>query len=113
MVRGPGKIPAMDVTGDGTARRIPWHMKVLGRYNGCRSSARETPGPARADDNTVADFRRRARAGDEQAAELVRRYQSAVRIEVRMRLAESRRRQPARALDRVAAQIGLEGRADA
>ena len=46
-----------------------------------------------ADDNTFADFLRRIRAGDEQAAaELVRRYESAVRIEVRMRLADSRLR---------------------
>ena len=66
-----------------------------------------------ADDNTFADFRRRVRAGDEEAAERVRRDDSAVRIEVRMRLDEGRRRQLARALDRVAAQIGLEGRGDA
>ena len=40
-----------------------------------------------------ADFLERIRAGDEQAAaELVRRYESAVRIEVRMRLADSRLR---------------------
>src|SRR5215470_11467705 len=46
-----------------------------------------------ADDNTFADFLGRVRAGDEQAAaELVRRYESAVRIEVRMRLADSRLR---------------------
>jgi hypothetical protein len=66
-----------------------------------------------ADDNTFADFRRRVRAGDEEAAERVRRDDSAVRIEVRMRLDEGRRRQLARAFDRVAAQIGLEGRGDA
>jgi RNA polymerase sigma factor (sigma-70 family) len=46
-----------------------------------------------ADDNTFADFLGRIRAGDEQAAaELVRRYESAVRVEVRMRLADSRLR---------------------
>ena len=46
-----------------------------------------------ADDSTFADFLRRIRAGDEQAAaELVRRYESAVRVEVRMRLADSRLR---------------------
>src|SRR5262245_16706389 len=46
-----------------------------------------------ADDDTFADFLRRVRAGDEQAAaDLVRRYESAVRIEVRMRLADSRLR---------------------
>jgi RNA polymerase sigma factor (sigma-70 family) len=45
------------------------------------------------DDNTFADFLLRIRAGDEQAAaELVRRYESAVRVEVRMRLADSRLR---------------------
>ena len=45
------------------------------------------------DESTFADFIRRIRAGDEQAAtELVRRYESAVRIEVRMRLADSRLR---------------------
>src|SRR5262245_18580419 len=46
-----------------------------------------------ADDETFADFLRRVRTGDEQAAaELVRRYESAVRIEVRVRLADSRLR---------------------
>jgi RNA polymerase sigma-70 factor (ECF subfamily) len=46
-----------------------------------------------ADDTTFADFLRRVRAGDEQAAaELVRCYESAVRVEVRMRLADSRLR---------------------
>ena len=45
------------------------------------------------DESTFADFIRRIRAGNEQAAtELVRRYESAVRIEVRMRLADSRLR---------------------
>jgi RNA polymerase sigma factor (sigma-70 family) len=45
------------------------------------------------DDNTFADFLQRIRAGDEQAAaELVNRYESAVRVEVRMRLADSRLR---------------------
>jgi RNA polymerase sigma-70 factor (ECF subfamily) len=46
-----------------------------------------------AEDIPFADFLGRIRAGDEQAAaELVRRYESAVRIEVRMRLADSRLR---------------------
>jgi RNA polymerase sigma-70 factor (ECF subfamily) len=46
-----------------------------------------------AEDSTFADFLGRIRAGDEQAAaELVRRYESAVRVEVRMRLADSRLR---------------------
>ena len=45
------------------------------------------------DNNTFADFLQRIRAGDEQAAaELVSRYESAVRVEVRMRLADSRLR---------------------
>jgi RNA polymerase sigma-70 factor (ECF subfamily) len=45
------------------------------------------------DESTFADFIRRIRAGDEQAAtELVRRYESAVRVEVRMRLADPRLR---------------------
>ena len=53
-----------------------------------------------ADDNTFADFRRRVRAGDEEAAtELVRRYESAVRIEVRMRLADSRLRRVVDTMD--------------
>jgi RNA polymerase sigma-70 factor (ECF subfamily) len=46
-----------------------------------------------AEDSTFTEFLRRVRAGDEQAAtELVRRYESAVRVEVRMRLADSRLR---------------------
>ena len=46
-----------------------------------------------ADDSTFVDFLRRIRAGDEQAAsELVRRYEPAIRLEVRMRLADSRLR---------------------
>jgi RNA polymerase sigma-70 factor (ECF subfamily) len=46
-----------------------------------------------AEDSTFAEFLRRVRAGDEQAAtELVHRYESAVRVEVRMRLADSRLR---------------------
>jgi RNA polymerase sigma-70 factor (ECF subfamily) len=46
-----------------------------------------------ADDSTFTEFLLRIRAGDEQAAaELVRRYESAVRVEVRMRLADSRLR---------------------
>src|SRR6516164_3899598 len=46
-----------------------------------------------ADDSTFTEFLGRVRAGDEQAAAaLVRRYESAVRVEVRMRLADSRLR---------------------
>jgi RNA polymerase sigma-70 factor (ECF subfamily) len=46
-----------------------------------------------AEDTSFADFLGRIRAGDEQAAaELVRRYESAVRVEVRMRLADTRLR---------------------
>src|SRR4051794_18904956 len=53
-----------------------------------------------ADDNTFADFLQRIRAGDEQAAtELVHRYESAVRVEVRMRLADSRLRQVLDSMD--------------
>jgi RNA polymerase sigma factor (sigma-70 family) len=53
-----------------------------------------------ADDSTFADFLRRIRAGDEQAAaELVRRYESAVRVEVRMRLADSRLRRVLDSMD--------------
>ena len=53
-----------------------------------------------ADDTTFADFLRRIRAGDEQAAaELVRRYESAVRVEVRMRLADSRLRRVLDSMD--------------
>jgi RNA polymerase sigma-70 factor (ECF subfamily) len=52
------------------------------------------------DDNSFANFLRRIRAGDEQAAaELVRRYESAVRVEVRMRLADSRLRQVLDSMD--------------
>ena len=52
------------------------------------------------DDNTFADFLQRIRAGDEQAAaELVRRYESAVRVEVRMRLADSRLRRVLDSMD--------------
>jgi RNA polymerase sigma-70 factor (ECF subfamily) len=51
-------------------------------------------------DNTFADFLRRIRAGDEQAAaKLVRRYESAVRVEVRMRLADSRLRRVLDSMD--------------
>src|SRR5271165_875056 len=51
-------------------------------------------------DNTFADFLLRIRAGDEQAAvELVRRYESAVRVEVRMRLADSRLRRVLDSMD--------------
>jgi RNA polymerase sigma-70 factor (ECF subfamily) len=53
-----------------------------------------------ADDITFADFLRRVRTGDEQAAaELVRRYESAVRVEVRMRLADSRLRRVLDSMD--------------
>jgi RNA polymerase sigma-70 factor (ECF subfamily) len=53
-----------------------------------------------ADDSTFAEFLRRVRAGDEQAAaELVRRYESAVRVEVRMRLADSRLRRVVDSMD--------------
>jgi RNA polymerase sigma-70 factor (ECF subfamily) len=53
-----------------------------------------------ADDYTFADFLRRIRAGDEQAAaELVHRYESAVRVEVRMRLADSRLRRVLDSMD--------------
>jgi RNA polymerase sigma-70 factor (ECF subfamily) len=53
-----------------------------------------------ADDSTFADFLRRIRAGDEQAAaELVRRYESAVRVEVRMRLGDSRLRRVLDSMD--------------
>jgi RNA polymerase sigma-70 factor (ECF subfamily) len=53
-----------------------------------------------ADDSTFADFLRQIRAGDEHAAaELVRRYESAVRVEVRMRLADSRLRRVLDSMD--------------
>src|SRR5262249_45049982 len=46
-----------------------------------------------ADASTFADFLRRIRAGDEQAAaELVRRYESAIRVAVRLRLGDARLR---------------------
>jgi RNA polymerase sigma-70 factor (ECF subfamily) len=52
------------------------------------------------DDSTFADFLRRVRAGDEKAAaELVRRYESAIRLEVRMRLADSRLRRVLDSMD--------------
>ena len=45
------------------------------------------------DDAAFSDFLRRIRAGDEEAgAELVRRYESVIRLEVRMRLGDSRLR---------------------
>src|SRR5262249_44898160 len=75
---------------DGTARRIPWYRNGLGRYNGNMDTAGGTPGPAMAGDGTFAHFLNRVRAGDEQAAaELVRRYESAVRVEGRRPLADS------------------------
>jgi RNA polymerase sigma-70 factor (ECF subfamily) len=53
-----------------------------------------------ADDSTFADFLSRVRAGDEQAAaELVRRYESAIRVEVRMRLFDSRLRRVLDSMD--------------
>jgi RNA polymerase sigma-70 factor (ECF subfamily) len=53
-----------------------------------------------ADDNTFADLLSRVRSGDEQAAtELIRRYESAVRVEVRMRLADSRLRRVLDSMD--------------
>jgi RNA polymerase sigma-70 factor (ECF subfamily) len=53
-----------------------------------------------ADDTTFADFLRRIRAGDEQAAaELVRRYESAVRVAVRMRLGDARLRRVLDSMD--------------
>jgi RNA polymerase sigma-70 factor (ECF subfamily) len=46
-----------------------------------------------ADEHIFGEFMQRVRAGDEQAAaELVRRYESAVRVEVRMRMADARLR---------------------
>jgi RNA polymerase sigma factor (sigma-70 family) len=53
-----------------------------------------------ADDSNFEDFLSRVRAGDEQAAaELVRRYESAVRVEVRVRLADSRLRRVLDSMD--------------
>ena len=53
-----------------------------------------------ADDTTFADFLRRIRAGDEQAAaELVRRYEAAVRLAVRMRLGDARLRRVLDSMD--------------
>jgi RNA polymerase sigma factor (sigma-70 family) len=53
-----------------------------------------------ADDSTFADFLRRIRAGDEQAAvELVRRYEPAIRLEVRMRLVDPRLRRVLDSMD--------------
>jgi hypothetical protein len=61
-----------------------------------------------AEESAFPEFLARIRAGDEQAAaELVRRYESAIRVEVRMRLADSRLRRVFD--DRVTAQISLEG----
>jgi RNA polymerase sigma-70 factor (ECF subfamily) len=53
------------------------------------------PGPDRPDDDlvTFADFFRRIRAGDDQAAEeLVRRYEPALRLEIRLRLTDPKLR---------------------
>jgi RNA polymerase sigma-70 factor (ECF subfamily) len=53
-----------------------------------------------ADDTTFADFLQRIRAGDEQAAaELVRRYEPAVRLAVRMRLGDARLRRVLDSMD--------------
>jgi hypothetical protein len=53
-----------------------------------------------ADDTTFADFLRRIRAGDEQAAaELVHRYEAAVRLAVRMRLGDARLRRVLDSMD--------------
>jgi RNA polymerase sigma-70 factor (ECF subfamily) len=53
-----------------------------------------------ADDTTFADFLRRIRAGDEQAAaELVRSYEAAVRLAVRMRLGDARLRRVLDSMD--------------
>src|SRR3954447_9782077 len=61
------------------------------RYNGHRYISHQARGPAMAEEIPFADFLGRIRAGDEQAAaELVRRYESAVGIEIRMRLASAR-----------------------
>src|SRR5262249_58436721 len=52
------------------------------------------------DDHTFGEFLRRVRAGDEEAAsELVRRYESAVRVAVRMRLADARLRRVLDSMD--------------
>jgi RNA polymerase sigma-70 factor (ECF subfamily) len=53
-----------------------------------------------ADETTFADFLRRIRAGDEQAAaELVRRYEAAVRLAARMRLGDARLRRVLDSMD--------------
>jgi RNA polymerase sigma-70 factor (ECF subfamily) len=53
-----------------------------------------------ADETTFAEFLRRIRAGDEQAAaELVRRYEAAVRLAVRMRLGDARLRRVLDSMD--------------
>jgi RNA polymerase sigma factor (sigma-70 family) len=53
-----------------------------------------------ADDTNFADLLRRVRAGDEQAAaELVHRYESAVRVAVRMRLGDARLRRVLDSMD--------------
>jgi RNA polymerase sigma-70 factor (ECF subfamily) len=53
-----------------------------------------------AEESSFVDLLRRIRAGDEEAAaELVRHYESAVRIEVRMRLADSRLRRVLDSMD--------------
>jgi RNA polymerase sigma factor (sigma-70 family) len=69
-------------------------------YNGRRSTASQTLGPAMAEDTSFGDILRRIRAGDEEAAaELVRRYESAVRIAVRMRLGDARLRRVLDSMD--------------
>ena len=53
-----------------------------------------------ADDSTFADFVQRIRAGDEQAAaELVRLYEPAIRLEIRMRLGDPRLRRVLGSMD--------------
>src|SRR5262249_437488 len=86
-VRGPG----------GIARgRRGYPSGIEWRWPGTTVAEAPVPrpeAPPMAEDIPFADFLGRIRAGDEQAAaELVRRYESAVRIEVRMRLADSRLR---------------------
>jgi RNA polymerase sigma-70 factor (ECF subfamily) len=69
-------------------------------YNCRRSTASQTLGPATTDDTNFADFLRRIRAGDEQAAaELVRRYGWAIRVAVRKRLGDARLRRVLDSMD--------------
>src|SRR5262245_29528960 len=52
----PSRIPCGGGAGAAGARGNLWHRTVLGRYNGCRSTASQTLGPAMADDTPFADF---------------------------------------------------------